>query len=131
MCVYRARSFSRWARKQRLSDAALCEAVREMRHGLYEADLGGGLLKKRIARPGRGKSGGFRTVVATNRANRWFFIYGFAKNERTNIDEDEEAALKKYGETLLTMPPVFLATAENAGELTEVKCDGEETLKNS
>jgi hypothetical protein len=90
MSVYRTRSFSRWARKQRLSDADLCEAVREMRQGLYEADLGGGLLKKRIARPGRGKSGGFRTIVATNRANLWF-----------------------------------------AGELTEVKCDGEETLKDS
>jgi hypothetical protein len=131
MSVYRTRSFSRWARKQRLSDAALCDAVHEMRQGLYEADLGGGLLKKRIARRGRGKSGGFRTIVATNRADRWFFVYGFAKNERANIDDDEEAALKKLAETLLTMPPAPLAKAENAGEITEVKCDGEETLENS
>src|SRR5689334_8937718 len=131
MPVYKDRLFSRWARRQRLSDAALCEAVHEMRHGLYEAGLGGGLLKKRIARPGQGKSGGVRTNVATNRGNRWFFIYGFAKNEGANIDEDEEAALKKYGETLLTMPLASLAKAENAGELTEVKCDGEETLKDS
>jgi hypothetical protein len=102
-----------------------------MRRGLYEADLGGGLLKKRIARPGQGKSGGFRTIVATNRGNRWFFIYGFAKNERANIDEDEEAALKKYGQTLLAMPPASLAAAESAGEVTEVKCNGEEALKDS
>jgi hypothetical protein len=131
MAVYRTRSFSRWARKQRLSDATLCDAVHEMRHGLYEADLGAGLLKKRIARPGHGKSGGFRTIVATNRGDRWFFVYGFAKNERANIDDEEEAALKKLAETLLTMPPTSLAKAESAGEITKVKCDGEETLKSS
>ena len=75
MAVYRVRSFSRWARKQRLCDIVLCEAVREMRQGVYEADLGGGLLKKRIARPGQGKSGGFRTIVATTNGGRWFFLY--------------------------------------------------------
>ncbi|MDB6106813.1 MAG: Toxin HigB-2 [Gammaproteobacteria bacterium] len=131
MSVYRTRTFSRWARKQRLSDAALCDAVHEMRHGLYEADLGGGLLKKRIARPGHGKSGGFRTIVATNRGDRWFFVYGFAKSERANIDDEEETALKKLAETLLKMPRPSLAKAENAGELTEVTCNGEETLKDS
>jgi hypothetical protein len=131
MSVYRTRTFSRWARKQRLSDAALCEAVHEMRHGLYEADLGGGLLKKRIARPGHGKSGGFRTIVATNRGDCWFFVYGFAKNERADIDDEEAAALKKLGETLLKMPPASVAKAESAGELTEVKCNGEEAVKDS
>jgi hypothetical protein len=123
MAVYRVRSFSRWARKQRLSDRVLCGAVREMRQGVYEADLGGGLLKKRIARPGQGKSGGFRTIVATNNGDRWFFLYGFAKNERANIDDDEEAALKKYGKTLLIMPTASLAKAEGTGEITKVKCD--------
>lgn len=131
MAVYRVRSFSRWARKQRLSDRALCDAVREMQRGVYEADLGGGLLKKRIARPGEGKSGGFRTIVATNNGDRWFFLYGFAKSERANIDDSEEAALKKYGKTLLTMPPAFLVETESTGAITKVKCDGEETLKNS
>lgn len=131
MALYRVRSFSRWARKQRLSDRALCDAVREMQRGVYEADLGGGLLKKRIARPGEGKSGGFRTIVATNNGDRWFFLYGFAKNERANIDDDEEAALKKYGKALLTMSPVSLAETESTGAITKVKCDGEETLKNS
>jgi hypothetical protein len=130
MSVYRTRTFNRWARKQRLSDAALCDAVHEMRHGLYEADLGGGLLKKRIARPGHGKSGG-RAIVATNSGDRWFFVYGFAKNERADIDDEEETALKKLAETLLKMPPASLPKAENAGELTEVICNGEETLKDS
>jgi hypothetical protein len=102
-----------------------------MQQGVYEADLGGGLLKKRIARPGQGKSGGFRTIVATNNGDRCFFLYGFAKNDRANIDDEEEAALKKYGKTLLNMPPVSLSKAESEGEIIKVKCDGEETLKNS
>lgn len=123
MSIYKVRWFSRWARKQGLSDAALCNAVKEMAEGQYEADLGGNLLKKRIARPGQGKSGGFRTIVATNHDGRWFFVYGFAKNERSNIDDEEEAALKKLAKTLLTMAPAALGKAENAGELTKVNCD--------
>jgi hypothetical protein len=92
MAIYKTRWFDRWARKQNLSTHSLCEAVREMAAGLYEADLGGGLFKKRIARQGHGKRGGFRTLVATNKANRWFFVFGFPKNERSNIDKDEEDA---------------------------------------
>jgi len=79
MAIYKTRWFDRWARNQNLSTRALCEAVREMAAGLYEADLGGGLLKKRITRPGQGKRGGFRTLVATNKGNRWFFVFGFPK----------------------------------------------------
>jgi hypothetical protein len=114
----------RWARKQGLKDAALCNAVREMANGLCEADLGGNLLKRRIARPGQGKSGGFRTLVATNKGSLWFFVYGFAKNERSNIDKDEEAALKKLAATLLAMPLSTLSKALKVDELIEVHCDG-------
>lgn len=123
MSIYKVRWFSRWARRQGLSDAVLCEAVKEMTEGQYEADLGGNLLKKRIARPGQGKSGGFRTIVATNYEGRWFFVYGFAKNERGNIDDEEEAALKKLAKTLLTMAPAALGKAEKAGEVTKVNYD--------
>ena len=84
--------------------------------GLYEADLGGGLLKKRIARPGQGKSGGYRTLVATNKRGRWFFVFGFPKDVRSNIDEDEEEALKKLAPHLLFLPPPALITAQRAGE---------------
>lgn len=73
MSIYKTRWFDRWARKHGLSTSALCVAVREMAAGLYDADLGGGLVKKRVARPGQGKSGGFRTLVATNKGNRWIF----------------------------------------------------------
>lgn len=70
---------------------------------LYDADFGGGLFKKRIARQGRGKSGGFRTLVAMNKESRWVFVYGFSKNERSDIDRDEAEALKKFGAHLLSL----------------------------
>ena len=131
MAIYKTKWFDRWARKQNLSTRALCEAVREMEAGLYEADLGGGLLKKRIARPGQGKSGGFRTLVATNKGNRWFFVFGFPKNERSNIDKDEEDALKKLAAYLLSLAPSALATAQRADELMEVICDAQDQISNS
>ena len=109
-----------------MSTRALCEAVREMRAGLYEADLGGGLLKKRIARPGQGKSGGFRTLVATNKGGKWFFVFGFPKNVRSNIDKDEEEGLKKLASYLLSLSPPDLVTAQRAGELMEVNCDAQD-----
>ncbi len=123
MAIYKTRVFARWARKEGLNDKALCLAVEEMSKGLYEASLGGNLFKKRIARTGQGKRGGFRTIVATTFESRWFFVYGFAKNERDNIDQDEEAALKLLATKLLTMPPQALAKAVGAGEAKEVNCD--------
>ena len=103
MAIFKSRWFDRWARKQGLTTPSLCAAVREMAAGLFDADLGGGLLKKRIGRPGQGKSGGFRTLVASNKGNRWIFVFGFPKNERSNIDKDEEEALKKLATHLLSL----------------------------
>lgn len=125
MAIYKTQWFDRWARKQGLTTPQLCAAVREMAAGLYEADLGGGLLKKRIARPGQGKSGGFRTLVATNKGNRWIFVFGFPKSERSNIDKDEAEALKKLAEHLLSLTPQALDKTQRAGELMEVTDDAE------
>jgi hypothetical protein len=131
MAVYKTRWFDRWAAKQGLSTTSLCAAIREMTAGLYEADLGGGLLKKRIARLGQGKSGGFRTLVATNRDSRWVFVFGFAKNQRGNIDAVEETALKKLATHLLSLTAEALGVAQEAGELMEVQCDAQEEISNS
>ena len=123
MAIYQTRWFERWARKQGLSEPSLCAAVDEMAKGLFDADLGCNLFKKRIARPGQGKSGGFRTLVATNRTNRWIFLFGFPKSERSNIDRDEEEALKKLATQLLGLTMQALNTAKQAGELIEVNCN--------
>ena len=131
MAVYKTRWFDRWARKQGLTTPSLCAAVREMTAGLYDADLGGGLLKKRIARPGQGKRGGFRTLVATNKGTRWVFVYGFPKNERSNIDKDEEDALKKLAAHLLALTAQALGQAQRAGELMEVHCDAKNQISHS
>ena len=129
MAIYKTRWFDRWARKQGLSTLSLCVAVQEMMAELYEADLGGGLLKKRVARTGQGKSGGFRTLVATNKGNRWIFVFGFQKNERSNIDKREEEALKKLSTHLLSLLTDALVAAQRNNELIEVICD--EKINNS
>ena len=126
MAIYQTKWFERWARKEGLSANSICEAVREMAVGLFEADLGGGLLKKRIARPGEGKRGGFRTLVATNKGDRWIFVYGFPKNQRSNIDKDEQEALKKLASHLLSLEPKALSRAKSNGELMEVTCDAQD-----
>lgn len=131
MLIYKTKWFNRWAKKEGLNTASLCLAVAEMLNGLYEADLGGSVLKKRIARDGQGKSGGFRTLIATNKKDRWFFIYGFAKNERSNIDEDEEEALKKLATSLLLLSDESLAQSESKGKIIEVICDAEEKISDS
>ena len=126
MAVYKTRWFDRWARKEGLAASSLCAAVNEMMQGLVGADLGSGLVKKRIGRPGQGKSGGYRTLVATNKGNRWMFVFGFPKSERSNIDKDEAEALKKLSTHLLSMTPQAINTAEVAGELIEVNCNAKD-----
>jgi len=91
-----------------------------MKDGLIDADLGGGVLKKRIALPGQGKRGGARTIVATNLGNRWFFLYGFAKNERANIGERELRLFREVATDLLGLDDRQIAVALSSGEIEEI-----------
>lgn len=118
--VFKTRYFIRWMRKTALNDEVLCAAVNEMAQGLIDADLGGGVVKKRVGISGRGKRGGARTLVATNKGNRWFFVYGFEKNDRANISDDELEALKDLAEQLLARTGNQLAEALNDGSLMEI-----------
>jgi hypothetical protein len=101
--VFKTRHFARWMRKSGLTDGALCAAVEEMREGLIDADLGGGIVKKRVALSGRGKRGGARTLVATRKADRWFYVFGFEKNERSTISAAELEALQTLAAELLNL----------------------------
>lgn len=85
MRIFRNKPFTRFARRARIADAELCAAVSDIERGLIDADLGGGVIKQRIARKGGGKSGGFRALVLLRAGDRVFFVHGFAKSDRDNI----------------------------------------------
>ena len=102
---------------------ALASAVTEMEHGLIDAKLGGQVVKKRVALPGRGKRGSSRTLVAFKQGDKAFFIYGFAKNERANISSKDLQALKLLAKELLNYAATALVKATKAGELIEIEVD--------
>jgi hypothetical protein len=101
MSIYKTRTFTRWMKKSELNDQDLVDAVKEMQAGLIDADLGGDIYKKRIAIGNKGKSAGVRTIVATKKNNVWFYIFGFEKNVRANISDDEKEALQFLARDLL------------------------------
>lgn len=123
------RHFSRWMRKTELTDPALCSAVSEMESGLLDADLGGGVFKKRVALPGRGKSGSVRTLVATNRGSRWFFVFGFEKNDRANISANELEALQRMAADLLRLGSSELDAHVTSQALREICHDRQDQDK--
>ncbi len=125
--VLQSRGFSRAARKLGLSESALRIAAAEIAAGLSDAKLGGVLLKKRIARGGRGKSGGFRTIAAYREDDRLVFVHVFAKNERGNITERERLALLAIGEEYMRLSRDSLDRLVGARTLIEVaNADDEE-----
>ena len=118
--VFRTKTFTRWMGKAGLTDEDLSQAVVEMAQGLIDADLGGHVVKKRVALAGRGKRGGARTIVSTNRADRWFFLYGFGKNERATINRDELKFFQEVARDFLEFSDQQLQVAVLAGEMMEV-----------
>lgn len=124
MRVFKNKWFQKWAAKEGLNNEALRAAVEEMENGLIDAALGGHVVKKRVALPGRGKRGGSRTLVVYQEADKAFFVYGFAKNERANISDKELKALKLLATQLLGYTNPALVKAIEAGELIEVINDG-------
>ena len=121
--ILKTRTFNRWLRKTLLTDTALLKAIDEMAQGLVDADLGGNIYKKRVALPGRGKSGSTRTLIATNRQNRWFFMFGFEKNDKENITQAELAYLQEVAQIFLGYSSDELQLAIDKGELLEVYYD--------
>jgi hypothetical protein len=120
--AFKTRYFARWMRKRsRLSDETLNEAFNEIRDGLFDADLGGGVIKKRVGLPGRGKRGGARTILITNFRDRWFFVVGFAKNEKDDIADDELMTLRSYAEDLLARQSDELDRLKETGALEEIE----------
>ena len=89
MRIFKTKGLVRFARRERIADARLIQAIERAERGIIDADLGVGLIKQRIARPGQGRSGGYRVIVAYRVRGRAVFLYGFAKNDLDNIGPDQ------------------------------------------
>ena len=123
MRVFKNSRFHKFARKEKISDAMLCEAVERAERGQIDADLGAGRIKQRVARPGAGKSGGFRTLVFFRAETRAVFAFGFAKSDMANLDDAEEAYLKKAAKLVLGFADAQMDAEVAAGRMFEVNCD--------
>jgi hypothetical protein len=118
--ILKTKEFARFARKERIADENLRESIERAERGLVDADLGGGLIKQRVARRGQGRSRGFRTIVAWRSKQRSVFVHGFAKSRQGNISDADLAVLKDLAALLLGYSGDQLESAVEAGELLEV-----------
>lgn len=124
MQVYKTKGFARFARRQRIDDDALCEAIFRAEQGLIDADLGGGIIKQRVPRPGQGRSGGFRTVLYYRMKARAVFVDGFAKSAQDNIDDDDLELFRKLARLYLDYEHEQVAALLKSGEWIEIDCNG-------
>ena len=123
MRVFKNAWFERFARKEKISAKALWDAVERAEQGQIDADLGGGVIKQRIARPGGGTSKGYRSIVLYRKDDRAFFVFGFPKSEQDNIREDEEIQFKKMAKQVLALTDEHLQRLINNGQFEEVVKD--------
>jgi hypothetical protein len=123
--VFKTRWFERFARKEKIPDPILVDAVARANRGQVDADLGGGVIKQRIARPGRGKSGGYRTIIFFRRGELAVFAYGFAKSDRANIDGGEEKQFKEAARHVLKLTEKQIDALVMSGDFVEVRYEQE------
>jgi len=124
MRIFKTKPFARFADHEGIADAALCEAIRRAEEGLIDANLGGGVIKQRLARKGKGKSGGFRSIVLFRRGKKAFFVAGFPKSGRDNIRRDELKAFRKLADEMLAYDDEALKAAMGNGTIMEIRCHG-------
>jgi hypothetical protein len=130
--IFTSRWFQRFARKEGITDAALREAVARAEKGQMDADLGGEVIKQRMARPGQARSKGYRTIILFRRGalletGKAFFVYGFSKSQRANIDADEEKQFKEAAKYILALTDRQLSELVKKGDFVEVKAPEEES----
>jgi hypothetical protein len=125
--IFKTKWLARYARRERIADHSLREAIDRAGRGTIDADLGGGIIKQRVARSGQGRSGGYRMLIAYRAGTRAVFLYAFAKNERENIDPDELLTLREIGAAWLAADGRRIADAVKEEILQEVIDDKKET----
>lgn len=120
MDIYKINAFSEWADEHKVSNDVLIKAITEMNNGLFDANLGGNVYKKRIPLDNKGKRGGARTLIAFKYNDKAFFIYSFAKNKQANINAKELKALKNLAKLYFSLTDKEIAEALIAGNLIKV-----------
>jgi hypothetical protein len=126
MRLLKVKEFGRFCRKHRIDDGQLIKAAREVASGLIDADLGGSVLKQRLARKGSGKSGGFRTILLFRAGEKCIFTYGFAKNDKANISRAELEALRALADEFLAYDEDKTQLMLEAGEWQEIQYEDEQ-----
>lgn len=126
MEIFKVKAFLRFARSEGVTDAKLVEAVERANTGLVDADLGGGVIKQRVAREGQGKSGGYRTILLFRQGQRAIFAYGFAKNDRDNIGRTELAAFRKAAALFLGFDEAAVKKMIDSGAWSRVEAGKDE-----
>lgn len=124
MRIFKTKTLARFTKRERIADASLCKAIQDAERGLVEADLGGGLIKQRVARAGQGKSGGYRMLIGFRSKLSAVFLFGFAKSELDNIEEDQLATLRETAALWITADAQKIEQALKDGLLIEVRHDG-------
>jgi hypothetical protein len=125
MRIFKTRWVARFARRERISDRSLRDAIDRAERGIIDADLGGGLIKQRVARSGQGRSGGYRMLLAYRAADRAVFLYGFAKSERENVDSDQLFELRKIASGWLEETVERIEQALEEDRLEEIYVEDE------
>tara|TARA_B100000614_G_scaffold128513_1_gene114711 strand:+ start:273 stop:647 length:375 start_codon:yes stop_codon:yes gene_type:complete len=119
--VFKNKWFKKWAQKENISDKTLFKAAEELVQGSVEAELGGYLFKKRVPKPGSGKRGGYRVIVAYKNGHRIVFLFAFAKNKKSNITDKEKSALMIIAKSFMEATKKQLEALIKEGSIWEVK----------
>lgn len=123
MRIFMNRWFAKFAKAENISNAKLCKAVKDAEDGLIDADYGGGVIKQRVARPHEGRSGGYRTIILYCQRDKAYFVYGFSKKDRDNINKLEEREFKELAKITFALTDDELGKLIKTGACTEIKCD--------
>jgi len=124
--VYKNKPFARFAKKTRITDVDLWNAAQLANEGVIDADLGGGVIKQRIAAAGKGKSGGSRSIILFRKNDRAVYVYGFEKKDLANIRPNELEAFRELAQVILGYTNAEIARRVEDGALFNVDKPGKE-----
>ncbi|MCL1930394.1 MAG: type II toxin-antitoxin system RelE/ParE family toxin [Treponema sp.] len=120
MRIFKNTWFTRFAGKEGITDSELRELTDQLEAGQADANMGGDVYKMRISRPGEGKSGGYRVIVFFRSEDKTFFVYGFAKSDRDNIDQKEKSDYKELAKKYLNLSDEMIDRAVKSGKFIEI-----------